>query len=382
MRITNRARNIKTGQPITTGTLTVVGPDSQPVATSIPINGTTGLWSVQTNGQPGVTTTTFTSSGQTKVVQGDTSGQSVAFCEGELPDMLRWIGDGVYPGIDNEMAVTVSGMNLTVGTGAAMVQGVFCPIYANETKSMYGTTLTVANGGASARTDLLVARLDRTSGGSSPVRYAGRVGLAIKQGTTTLTQDADTWEIEVARISVAAGASSLSAGNISTANRTWSSFRGGVAAANVTGLTEAAQDAVGAALTDSASVDLAYDDAANTITASLLYAGSGGNYGTGAKPARSDHTHTLAASVWPQTTSATVNNNGNVTTITAYCAAGDVVVGGGCDPQGGVGNMTVRASYGTPAAAGPASWTCKMTNNGNSDIPVTATAFCLRLTVS
>lgn len=54
---------------------------------------------------------------------------------------------------------------------------------------------------------------------------------------------------------------------------------------------EDAQDAVGAMLVDSTSIDFTYTDATPALTASVIYGGSGGNNGTAATAARSDHAH-------------------------------------------------------------------------------------------
>lgn len=62
-------------------------------------------------------------------------------------------------------------------------------------------------------------------------------------------------------------------------------------AANVTDFTEAAQDVIGALLVDSTSIDYTYNDAGNAMTVAVKYGGSGGDYGSAATVARSDHTH-------------------------------------------------------------------------------------------
>lgn len=65
-------------------------------------------------------------------------------------------------------------------------------------------------------------------------------------------------------------------------------------AAGASGYTdEQAQDAVGTILTDSGSVDFTYNDAANTITAAVLYGGTG----AAATAARSDHGHTITGAI-------------------------------------------------------------------------------------
>lgn len=62
---------------------------------------------------------------------------------------------------------------------------------------------------------------------------------------------------------------------------------------DVTGevIVEWLQDQIGAFLTDTTMIDVVYDDAGNVLSFALIFAGSGGAFGTAATAARSDHTH-------------------------------------------------------------------------------------------
>lgn len=209
-KLRNYARDVETGDPFTTGNATITGPDGSTLATPA-LNGTTGAWEYQANGQPGVMTQEYTAADQTKIVAGDAYGQAGDWCEGELSRILQLFGDGVI----NDMTVTAPGsMNVQVGTGNLLNLGVLHPIYTAE-----NVTIGTADG-SNPRIDRVVSRLTRTG------TFAGKVVLAVVAGTAAatpsvpaLTQDANTWEVEVARVTVPAAASSIVLGNISTAER-------------------------------------------------------------------------------------------------------------------------------------------------------------------
>lgn len=97
-----------------------------------------------------------------------------------------------------------SGMNVKVALGYAMVRGHFYKSDAQE-------TLTIGAASANPRRDLIVLRLDPS---------ANSIVLAVKAGTAAasptdpaLTQtDEGTWELALARVNVAANATTISAG--------------------------------------------------------------------------------------------------------------------------------------------------------------------------
>lgn len=109
--------------------------------------------------------------------------------------------DGVIYGYGDELKVTPgTGMNVTVGTGAAFVQGRMLEVYGEA------EVLPVeAADAVSPRIDRVVVRLDLTSS-------ERRVYLAVKQGVPaaeplppTLERNANIWELSLARITVPAG---------------------------------------------------------------------------------------------------------------------------------------------------------------------------------
>ena len=148
-----------------------------------------------------------------------------------------------------------------------------------------GMTITVADDGPNDRVNVTLASSGGGGGGSLDVKE-GNSGVVA--AASALDFDASDFNIADAgsgRATVAL-AYGTSAGTPAEGNHTHTS-------AAISDFTEAAQDAVGAALTDSTSVDFTYNDGSNTISAALLYAGSGGDYGSAATPARSDHNHDL-----------------------------------------------------------------------------------------
>lgn len=146
-----------------------------------------------------------------------------------------------------------------------------------------GMTITVADDGPNDRINVTLASSGGGGGGSLDVKE-GNSGVVA--AAAALDFDASDFNIADAgsgRATVAL-AYGTSAGTPAEGNHTHTS-------AAISDFNEAAQDAVGGILTDSTSIDFTYNDGANTITAVSLYAGSGGDYGTAATPARSDHNH-------------------------------------------------------------------------------------------
>lgn len=122
---------------------------------------------------------------------------------------LNFTGIAGAPG-DSVVKVTgdSSGMNVKVSAGYAMVRGHFY-----KTDAVTTLTITAANG-SNPRKDLVVLRLDPTT--------ANSIVLAVKTGTAgaspsdpSLTQtDEGIFEFPIARVNVAAAASTISAGNV------------------------------------------------------------------------------------------------------------------------------------------------------------------------
>lgn len=118
--------------------------------------------------------------------------------------------DGVVYGYGNEFNVTTgTGMNVLVDTGAAFVQGRMLEVY-GEAEVLAVTTADATN----PRIDRVIVRLDLSVA-------ERRAYLAVKLGTPaaepaapTLQQDATIWELSLAQVRVAAGATNITADDL------------------------------------------------------------------------------------------------------------------------------------------------------------------------
>lgn len=135
--------------------------------------------------------------------------ENVDTSETQFSQWARNIGEGVADGYDAELAVSATGlaMSVVVGAGRGMVRGHFYLSNASE-------TLNIASASAvSPRIDTVVLRLDPT---------ANSVVLGVVTGTAssspvapTLTQtDTGTYEYALANVYVAANATAIGSGNI------------------------------------------------------------------------------------------------------------------------------------------------------------------------
>jgi hypothetical protein len=118
--------------------------------------------------------------------------------------------DGVIYGYGDELKVTPgSGMAVKVGTGAAFVQGRMLEVYDQA------ETLSIATADATnPRIDLVVVRVDLSSG-ERRAYLAVRVGTpAANPAAPLLQQDATIWELSLAQVRIAAGATGITADDI------------------------------------------------------------------------------------------------------------------------------------------------------------------------
>lgn len=206
----NIARDKETGDPFTTGNADIYGPDGT-LLSSVALDAVTGIWEYKANGQPGLTTQEYDAGGEVKRVYGGVFGQAGPIMEGELEYYFRLFSDGVLSG----MALSAPGsMNVQVATGYLFNQGVLHPIYTAENVTIDAADAT------HPRIDRIVSR--RTMTGT----FAGRLVLAVVKGTAAasptapaLTKDGTTWEVEIGRVTVSAGASSITSGMLSILNK-------------------------------------------------------------------------------------------------------------------------------------------------------------------
>jgi hypothetical protein len=206
----NYVYELETGEPFKTGNATILGPDGSTLATPA-LNGTTGRWLYQANGQPGIIKQTYDAGGQVKVINGDAYGQTGYTMLGELDLIMRLFSSGVFEGMTLSAP---GGMSVRVAIGLGLNYGVLHPLYTAEDVTIGAAHATLS------RIDRIVSRLTRTG------TFAGKVALAVVAGTAAaspvapaLTNTADTWEFEIGRVTVPAAASSISSGNLSVANQ-------------------------------------------------------------------------------------------------------------------------------------------------------------------
>jgi hypothetical protein len=212
MRLANYTRDVTTGDALLTGSTQIFAPDGSPIAT-VAVNAVTGRWAYEQNGSPGITKAVYTGAGQTRAIQGDAYAQNNYAFEGELPEMMSIHGSGVYS-LGGLALSAPGGMNARVGVGYMFILGVLLPIYTAQDLAVVAAHATLA------RIDNIVGRLTRTG------TFAGKTELAIVTGipagspvAPVLAQDVNTWEAKVGQVAVAAAASSIVAGNLSTTGR-------------------------------------------------------------------------------------------------------------------------------------------------------------------
>ena len=122
----------------------------------------------------------------------------------------NWLGDGVVRGVRNELAVTAgAGMAVQVNTGRAMLQGVVVDSDAAETVTLDAADAT------NDRIDLIVVRVDFANGTSQSGFYAVTGTPATAPAAPAVTQVAGSvWEIALAKVYVHAGATDISAADV------------------------------------------------------------------------------------------------------------------------------------------------------------------------
>jgi hypothetical protein len=118
--------------------------------------------------------------------------------------------DGVAHGYNNGLAVNASsGMDVTVGTGAAFIQGRLFEVYDQA------ETLTISPADLSnPRIDRVVVRLDMSFNGRTAQLVVKSGAPAAEPLPPALQRDESIWELSLAQIQVGAGVTSITADNI------------------------------------------------------------------------------------------------------------------------------------------------------------------------
>lgn len=168
--IKNRAQDIETGAPLTTGNALIRDAAGSLLAT-IAVDGSTGFAEYKVNHQPGIISWEYENSDQKKIVSGAAFGQANTVMMAEVELVYYTFGDGTLTGVLNGLPLTApGGMNVTVGTGAAMNKGVLDPVYTAETLAIS------AADASNPRIDRIVSRLTRTG------TFAGKTVFAVLTG--------------------------------------------------------------------------------------------------------------------------------------------------------------------------------------------------------
>jgi len=183
-------------------------------ATAADAYGDNGEFSFAVDGSPGPSYITGTSGSETKVRDSRETGYAGTWFPAEHPYYDYAVGDGVMNGIDNSCAVDApGGMNIRVATGQILNKG---HLY----RCTAATTVAITAADAThPRIDRVVCRLTRIG-----ETQEGKLELAVVAGTPAAspsapaaTQSSATWEITLATVAVAAGAASITNGNITDA---------------------------------------------------------------------------------------------------------------------------------------------------------------------
>lgn len=175
----------------------------------------TGRYTYNVDGSPGPVYASASTSDRVRVRSGRATGQIGTWFGADLPVALRALGDGVIKGYSDpdvtagDMAVTAgTGLQVVVAEGAMLVDG---HVYRCSAQ----TNLSIsANTSGATRIDLVVVRFTREG-----QTEEGKCQLLISEGTAgagtpAVVRSNVTWEIPLATITVANGASSFTSGNI------------------------------------------------------------------------------------------------------------------------------------------------------------------------
>lgn len=179
------------------------------------VSDTDGMFTYTADGSPGPIYVRAATGDRTRVRSGSATNQIGTIYGSDIPVAIRALGDGVIQGYSdpsvaaNNMAVGVgTGLQVLVATGAALLDG---HVY----RCTSSTPLTISsNSSGVTRVDRVVVRLTREG-----QTEEGKCVLAVTAGTPgsgapALTQSSSVWEIGLATVTVANGASSLTSGNI------------------------------------------------------------------------------------------------------------------------------------------------------------------------
>jgi hypothetical protein len=156
------------------------------------------------------------------------TGAGSTFQEDDWGKLLRGnaLGDGVIyqqateitspytgPAFNGLKVAAAGGLDVTIGVGLANVHGF---MYEN-TSTLTKTHATAPVTAGQTRHDIIVVRLDRTGNTAVVAIVQGTAAATGSQVDPTLAKSAATWEIPLARVSIATGVINITAGMITDA---------------------------------------------------------------------------------------------------------------------------------------------------------------------
>jgi hypothetical protein len=212
MKLANITRDVTTGAPVLTGSTVIKDPGGTTIATPA-VDGVTGVWTYQQNGEPGITLATYTGADQVRDISGQVSIQSGNTFTGEIDRLMQAVASGVYG--TNPLALSApGGMFVRVGVGNMLIDGVLLPVYTAQDLAVAAAHATLN------RRDIIVGRLTKTG------TFAGRTLLAVVTGTPAASpvapvpaNDVNTHEVKLGEILLTAAASAVTGGMLSTTGR-------------------------------------------------------------------------------------------------------------------------------------------------------------------
>lgn len=287
MRIRGRLTTIPDDLPVPDGTQGQIRTidDDTLIAT---VETTDGWYTYEQNGNPGPFRILWDYANVISNQYSSVTGPSAATDIANLPLLFRAWPDGVLPDVGNEMAVSATGstMSVSVGTGAAVVQGI---LYDQVSASVLDIDTAHAT---NPRIDTIAVQIVPAGAG---VDIEGRSELVVVKGTAAatpaapaLTQTNSLWQHPIADVAVGAGVTAIGSDKVTDRRSIISveidnenvfdaikgnwvagagvSVSAGASTVTTTLDTEYVRDLIGDMLVAGSNITLSVNDAGNTVT--------------------------------------------------------------------------------------------------------------------
>jgi|GEM_PF-4960004 len=210
MKITDVIRDRPGGLPLA-GIAVSVKRKRDGLTLATPVTDANGEFTYEVNGSPGaIVYEAAVAAGSSKKHSSVSVGPAGPLQLAEVDRILRSFSDGVVEGVESAMAVVpATGLNVTVGTGSALVRG--------RIHTQYATVGVVipAPDATNPRIDLIILRATVSGVDDGMTEVARLAGTpAATPGPPTVTQNTTIWEIPLGQVRVNPGASTIVAGDI------------------------------------------------------------------------------------------------------------------------------------------------------------------------